>query len=283
MYVLRIPNFNLRQVYESCQDLNIRHVFGFEREGYMFFKGEDMCKVEQIRDRFFFSCDEDKFYDVWFDFFDLSTDYAELNSMARRSRSGVSDAARSGSGVHVLRQDAWECILKEMMFLKASPDVARARISSIIEASTEERGKTLKGYGYVRWRPLPTWGQLDEAGELLEWFCDTETIKRCNLLVEWSKSHRLLLASPGDHSEVEAGRELMGLFNDSHVVNRILAYGFGFQQVDVTGKKQASMIERQTGVDVPTLVEFELSEWVHKTAYVGTLLARQQALKNRMC
>lgn len=282
MFVLNIPNFSIRHVYESCQDLSIRPVFGFEREGYLFFKGEDMCKVEQVGQRFLFSCDEEKFYDSWFDFFDLSTDYAELNGVARRSRSEISVAARSGSGIHVLRQDPWECIVKEFMFLKSSPNVAKSRLDSIREASTEEKGKTLKGYGYIRWRPIPNPDQLESSLELLDWFCDSETLNRCVSLIEWSKCHRELLVNPESHSEFEVSTELMKLLNDEHVVRRIEVYGFHFHWIDVTSKKQSALLERQTGVDSETLIEYEFGDWRYKSAYAGTLLARRQALKNKV-
>ena len=282
MFALTVPNLNLRHVYETCQDLSMKPIIGFERSGYLFFKGEDMCKVEQRGDRFLFSCEDDKFYDVWFDFFDLSTDYAELNGVARRSRSEISVAARSGSGVHLLRQDPWECALKEMLFMGVSPTVARQRLSDVMEATTEERGKTLKGYGYVRWRSLPTPEQLKAASALLDWFCDSETSGRCAAMAAWAERHRQLLDGSDTRPVDEVLAELTTLYGSAHVARRVAAYGFGFHDVDVTGARQARLIERQTGVDPETLIEFEFGEWGRKSSYVGTLLARLQALKNRM-
>lgn len=281
MYVLKVPNFNLEHIFQSCQDVYIRRIFGFERSGYMFFFGEHMVKVEQQEDRVLFSCDDDTFYDVWFDFFDLSTDYAELNSVAHRSRSEISVAARSCSGLHLLRQEPFDVVLKELMFVGRSPRDARECLKSIAEASTEERGKTLKGYGYLRWHPLPNPDQLESSLELLDWFCDTLTVSQCVSIIEWAKCHRKLLVNPEGHSKIEVSTELHKLIDNDHIVNRMMAYGWHFHDVDVTSKKQDRLIQRQTGVDVETLVKFEFGDWQRKQSYVGTLLARQQAIKNR--
>lgn len=281
MYALKIPNFNLQHIYDSLQDISIRRIFGFERHGFMFFVKDKMLKVEQIDDRCLFSCTDNDFYDMWFDFFDLSTDYSELNGIARKSRSDISIVARQGHGLHLLRQDPFECLLKEVLFDGRSPKQARESLELVCEASTEQRGKTLKGYGHLRWHPLPDPDQLESSLELLDWFCDSETVNRCVSIVEWSKCHRELLVNPEGHSEDEVNTELLKLGLSQHKVDRIKAYGWHIHSVDVTSKKQERLIERQTGVDVKTLVEFEFGDYAAKAAYAGTLLARDQAVKNR--
>lgn len=283
MYVLTIPNFNLSQIYESRQDVSMKRIFGYEKTAYLFFRGEDMLKVEQVGDRVLFSCTDDQFYDIWFDFFDLSTDYSVLNAAARRVKSSrmVANAARSSSGMHIVSQDPWECILKETVFDGCKPSVATSRLESIKEASTEERGKTLKGFGYFRWRPLPSPDQLEDSMELLDWFCDTEVVAKCTSLVEWSKCHRELLVASGSHSKDEVRTELSKLGLSKHKVDRIMAYGFGFHDEPCLSGKQEKQVELETGVDAETLVEFEMPDWSQKAAYVGTIMARQQAMKNR--
>lgn len=281
MYVLKIPNFNLRQIYESCQDINILVKQGFEREGFFFFRGEEMIKVEQHDDRILFSCNDEQLYDIWFDFFDLSTDYSLLNKAVLdvRSSGTISNSAKCSDGVHLLAQDPFECIVKEMLFTRCSPSKAKERLESVKEATTEERGKTLKGFGYTRWRPIPNVDQLKGGLELLDWFCDTETSLICKSIIEWSEGHRMLLDTSKSHSKDEARTELLKLVNDEHKVNRILAYGFGFHDVSCVSPKQSMKIESETEVDIETIIDFELSKWKHKQAYVGTILARDQVMK----
>lgn len=283
MYVLTIPNFSLSQIYESCQDVSVKRIFGYERTAYLFFKGEDMLKVEQVGDRVLFSCTDDQFYGTWFDFFDLSTDYSVLNAAANgvKSSKSIMNAARQSSGVHILSQDPWECILKETVFDGCKPSVAVSRLESIKEASTKERGKTLKGFGYIKWRPLPDPDQLESSMELLDWFCDTEVVSMCMSLVEWSKCHRELLVASGSHSKDEVRSELSKLGFSKHKVDRVMAYGFGFHDEPCLSGKQERQVEFETGVDIETLMEFEMPDWPDKAAYVGTIMARQQAMKNR--
>nr|DAZ27103.1 MAG TPA: 8-oxoguanine DNA glycosylase [Caudoviricetes sp.] len=282
MYVLTIPNFDLSQIYESCQDISVKRIFGYERTAYLFFRGEDMLKVEQVGDRVLFSCTDDQFYDKWFDFFDLSTDYSVLNAMVNdvKSSKSIMDAARQSSGMHILSQDPWECILKETVFDGCKPSVAISRLESIKEASMKENGKTLKGFGYIKWRPLPNPDQLESSMELLDWFCDTEVVSMCISLVEWSKCHRELLVASGSHSKDEVRTELSKLGFSKHKVDRIMAYGFGFHDEPCFSEKQEKQIKLETGVDIETLMEFEMPDLSSKAAYVGTIMARQQAMKN---
>ena len=281
MYVLTIPNFDIWQTAETMQDINFVEKHGFDRHACFFFKGEDIMKVEQHGERFLFSCSDEKFYSDWFDFFDISTDYNVLQREAMKLPSAmVAGAARKSSGVHILKQDPFECLLKECMMVGCSPAKAREKLQSVKEATTEEKGRNIPNFTYMRWHPMPTPDQLREGLDLLDWFCDTKTASMCKTISEWAEGHRMLLKAPETHSEEDTEKELSKLGLSKHKVDRIMAFGFGYTNRSCLSVKASERFENEAGVDIDTAVEFCMPEWAGKSAYLGLVTARMQALSN---
>ena len=276
MVCLTIPNFDLKQTMLSSQDPMTRVEQGFETEGYIFFKGKHCVKVEQRGDKILFSCTERELFDTWFDYFDLSYDYASASDAHCNVR-GMLDARvafREATGVHVLRQDPWDVLLKQMVSSKLSPSKAVEQVNAVFEASVDKKKrKPLRGFKPVEWFPVPTIDELIDARSSLMWFCDTRTVRMMEYLLDWLPSHRMLLEVPESHSLESARTELEKLPLSKHAIDKVLAYGFHFDEVSCIPEswQQASM--KENGVSVEDMLEYELGSAFDKPSYSGTMLA----------
>ena len=81
--------------------------------------------VSQNGDVFEFSCTEDEFNAVWFDYFDLGTDYGKIKARAAKRDKYLQAAIAHGAGLRILRQDVWETIVT--FILSQNSNIPRIR------------------------------------------------------------------------------------------------------------------------------------------------------------
>lgn len=109
MFYMQIPFFSLDKTFNSGQNLLWKKICDGK---YIITYRDKIVQVEQNRDRFCFSCSQDNFYNVWFDYFDLGTDYMDLfYNFASIDKEYIKPICVRGQGVHIIKQDDYECKL----------------------------------------------------------------------------------------------------------------------------------------------------------------------------
>ncbi|MBR2284784.1 MAG: DNA-3-methyladenine glycosylase 2 family protein [Ruminococcus sp.] len=78
---------------------------------------------------------EEKFLDIWADYFDLRTDYSELKKKFSEDET-LSKACKYAGGIRLLRQNAWECLISFII----SQNNNIPRIKGIIDRLCEHYG-----------------------------------------------------------------------------------------------------------------------------------------------
>lgn len=104
---LHEKDMNLQQIAESGQIFRMKKY----KDGYWVYKGKERVLVTEIEGDFLFHCSEEKFRSVWYEYFDLDTDYSYIKSLVDQEDSYLMNAIRFGSGIRILRQDIWEVII----------------------------------------------------------------------------------------------------------------------------------------------------------------------------
>lgn len=126
-----ISNFDIKQIADSGQCFRMRPVSGMPTTPQCPEYGIEACKtcgcetgsyaytvisrgrgllISQDQDRFTFSC-PDGDMEYWEQYFDLSTDYKAIIDAIDPKDRYLTNAARYGSGIRILRQDPWEMII----------------------------------------------------------------------------------------------------------------------------------------------------------------------------
>ena len=86
------------------------------------------CLVaRQEEDRFFFSCSEQEFQEVWRDYFDLERDYGALKRRVDPEDAYLRAAVEYGGGIRVLKQDLWEVMVS--FVISQNNNISRIRNS----------------------------------------------------------------------------------------------------------------------------------------------------------
>lgn len=195
MYSINVPYFNLDHIYKSGQ------VFTWIKcsDGKYVVKFRDkVTKVQQKGEHIFFSCPEEDFYEIWWDYFDLGTDYSVINYRYKTLDENTNIRMNRCKGLHIVRQDLFEVIIFSMLETATSIERVRQMISGICEKCGKKHVNSLGEVGVVKWYEFPTPEQIlknknkltsKEIGykmEIIENICES-------ILDGWLDLHMLLV------------------------------------------------------------------------------------------
>ena len=128
-------------------------------KGFLVFSKDKACHVFAEGGKTRILCDDaDEPY--FYEYFDLSRDYAQILSFAKNSGvPAVAEAAEYGKGIHILRQDAEETVFSFIL----SQNNRIPRIKAIIERICAALGKEREFLG-ERYHAFPPAARLAEKG-----------------------------------------------------------------------------------------------------------------------
>ena len=109
MYTTQIDHMNLHQIANSGQCFRWRQI---EDNSYIIPAFGKELTISQDGNTFILSCDENEWNSLWRNYFDLETNYNEVENIIMESNDDfLKTAYQFGSGIRILRQDLWEVII----------------------------------------------------------------------------------------------------------------------------------------------------------------------------
>lgn len=158
-----IENFNLDQISKSGQCFRMNKISENIYEIIAF------SKVLQIEDLggscFRFYCDIDDFNNIWFEYFDLGTNYSSFISAIPKEDIFLKKASDFGYGIRILKQDPWEMIITFIISQRKN----MPSIKKCVEMISQKYGRHLYDDKYA----FPTPKELSMA--------TVEELKNCSL------------------------------------------------------------------------------------------------------
>lgn len=154
MFVIEVPFLDLNQIYESAQPLRW---IKLRDNKYVIQDGHSVLKVEQQKGRLIMSCTEEEFYNKWYDYFDMGTDYG--NTYFKLCRNGgdfLKVCAVRNGGVRVIHQDLFECIITHILYSNCDSDIAERALNTFVKACGVEHTQGMREAGRITWYEFPT-------------------------------------------------------------------------------------------------------------------------------
>lgn len=195
-YQIRIEDMKLRQIAESGQVFRMRE----EEEGFRVWKGKETVLVKEEEGLFNFSCSEKEFRDIWYDYFDLETDYSYIKGLADENDEYLMAAIRYGDGIRILRQDLWEMIVSFIISQNNNIPRIRSGIEKICSTTIDQSFPTPEELLEIPVETLRSFGlgYRDEyvhriAYEVCSGKLDLESLKK----MEYEEAHKYLLQWKG--------------------------------------------------------------------------------------
>lgn len=161
-----VDNFDLGQICESGQCFRMKQK---AEKLYEVIAGSRYLEICQKGNHIFFDCSKEEYEAFWKEYFDLDTDYKSCIQKIDPKDSYLSEAARFGSGIRILRQDVWEMIVS---FLISQQNNIR-RIRRCIENICEKYGEEKKNEAGETYYAFPKPEAFAGLGE--------DDLKECNL------------------------------------------------------------------------------------------------------
>ena len=171
MLSIEIPFLNLDKTFESGQHLRW---IKLRKSKYVFIHKNQSVKVEQIKQRFIFNCSENDFFNIWFDYLDLGTDYQHLFNKLLHNED-LKPYVERALGIHIVKQDFYESIFAEFLFdiLNEEYFVWGSVFQSLLNEFAKSFGgvqhtQSMREAGRVTWYEFPTCQQIIENIDDLE-------------------------------------------------------------------------------------------------------------------
>lgn len=254
MYVMEVPFLNLDQVYVSGQVFRwIRY-----RDGkYVIPHRDKALKVEQQKDRLIMSCNEEDFYGTWWEYFDLQTDYADLNYKAKTQGGQLKISAVRGSGIHILKQDLFEMIVTFMLATATNIPNVKRMLHLIEEACGIKHRQNMRECGQVTWYEFPEpWQVLMNADRLGDNFGlkrKENVLQICeDICSGWLDLNVLRWMSYPEAKELLMQFDGIG----SKVADCICLYGLHHMDAFPVDTHIAQILQRDFDCDVETFLEW---------------------------
>lgn len=206
MFVIDVPYFNLDHIYNSGQ---APRWIKLKESKYVIAHKDKVLKIEQVRDRsdwtkyrLIFSCTEEEFFNIWFEYFDLRMDCLAENSKIKRLGGKFKVPANRGFGIHILKQDPFEAYILCKIITNAGYQKAFAAMNHIAQVCGTSHTQNMREAGKITWYEFPT------PEMILENF---DNLKRMGKINAWLK--KLCLAIINDGFDVTTtDNELFRLF-----------------------------------------------------------------------
>lgn len=166
MFIINIPFMNLDQIYLSGQCFRWIKF----RDGKYAIPYKNKClKVEQQqKDRFVFYCSEEDFYNIWYDYFDMRTDYMCLNYLMRYMDKDFKSKIVRAGGIRILKQDLFEIIVSFMLATATNIPNIKRMIEQIVMKCGKYHKQTMGECGQVKWYEFPTYEMILERQKKLD-------------------------------------------------------------------------------------------------------------------
>ena len=150
---MEVPFLDLNQIYASAQPLRW---IKLRDNKYVIQDGCSALKVEQQKGRLIMSCTEEEFYDKWYHYFDLETDYGKTYFDLCRQGDFLKVCAVRNGGVRVIRQDLFECIITHIIYSHCDSNFAEYMLYNFVRTCGIEHIQGMREAGKIRWYEFPT-------------------------------------------------------------------------------------------------------------------------------
>ena len=110
MIKINSPDFNISQISDSGQCFRM---FDEGDNRWRIFSMNNMLEIQKISEHeYIFECSEEEYEKIWFEYFDMRTDYSAIKTHIRTFEDPfLNSAIDYGYGIRILKQDLWETIV----------------------------------------------------------------------------------------------------------------------------------------------------------------------------
>ena len=210
--------------FDLAETLDCGQAFRWKEDEYGGFDGiveDKVCHIKKNENKYILeNCSENDFLNLWWDYFDLNTDYGQIKKILSQNET-MAKACKFSPGIRILRQKPWETLCSFII----SQNNNIKRIKGIIERLCQTYGNEIEE-GFFTFPSADTLAALepDDLSELRAGF-------RARYIIDAARkvsSGEVDLEKVAKLPTEEAAKELMKIIGvGQKVADCTLLFGFG--------------------------------------------------------
>lgn len=216
MFIIQIPYLDLNQTFKSGQHLRWKIV---GENKFVIMNGSKIVKVSQNKDRFCFDCTEEDFYNIWYDYFDVGTDYLLYNYKIHSVDADyIVESSNRGRGIRIIKQNVFEVTVASIFdyFYNGDASLTDSAINSLCTVCGKKRKNIIREAGQLIWYEFPTPEQI---------LRQVNTLFRMNMLSIQNMSKLIDICKYiSEYGYKKLPSYLRGIFGDDYVISSIKLY-----------------------------------------------------------
>ena len=118
MFTKNIDFFDPIKIADSGQAFRIHTIDDTHTELVAF--GRYLQIADLGNNEFAFSCSEEEFNDIWYEYFDLDTDYEKVVKKIDKNDEFLTESAKFGHGIRILKQEVFETVISYIISQRRS-------------------------------------------------------------------------------------------------------------------------------------------------------------------
>lgn len=166
MFVIEIPYLSLERIANTKQGLRWKKISDpvairtrvDSHSKYIIPMGDKVIKVEQKKERFAFSCNDEDFFNIWYNFFDLHFDYEKATTEIYHNTMPGTEMRKmlwKGQNLRILNHDLLETIITQVMVEGKPIWHAKYLVEMFCEKFGEKHKQSMLESGKVTWYGFP--------------------------------------------------------------------------------------------------------------------------------
>ncbi len=258
MFVIDIPFLDLNQIYNSGQCFRW---IKLKDDMYVVPFKNQAIKVMQQKERILFSCTDQQFYDVWFNYFDVQKDYLASNSSIKKLDDYLKVCANRAKGVRIIKQDLFEMIITFALATATNIPRIKSMVNALCELCGVMHKQSMREAGKVTWYEFPTAQDIiskkDELFKCKLGYREEIIIQLCQDVVDgWLDLDELA------SMEYKEAKEYLMQFNGigPKVADCICLYGLHILESFPVDTHIEQILEREFDCDLETFDEWYLED-----------------------
>ena len=154
MFLITIPYLDLNKTYESNQNLKWLKL---HEDKYIIIHKDNSCLVQQQpKNKLLFHCNDEQFFSIWYDYFDISTDYSKVNSDIKALGGYFKNLSVISNGVRIINQDLYECVIGQ---------ITKSNYTLLCEMYGTKHVQSFRECGKHAWYETPNADQLKSTND----------------------------------------------------------------------------------------------------------------------
>lgn len=163
MFAIQLDYLDLDKIYRTQQGIRW---FKIHKGKYIIpYKDKIVC-VEQSRDWLKLTCNEEEFYEIWYNYFDMNYDYAKASFEMYEQHKQLKKAQIVAKGLRILNPDILESLAVNILLQYYPRKEVKYLINNICMVCSKKRKNRLDGIEYI-WYEFPTVTQILDNQEKL--------------------------------------------------------------------------------------------------------------------